>query len=222
MCRIGIVQPNPYHSRNVGHLFYQFGDMLTTINVDTIICQFLSNDIKFLNTFLHQLTHLVENFIHRSALVSPRDQGDGAVGTMAVATLANLYISIMWRRGQFSRTILTPHSTFLIPRYILQQLLVIELPVPAVYLRDFFLQVSEISFRQASHHEKFLYPSFRLCLCKLKDGVDALLLGIGDEATGIHDDDLPLRIIAIVGTMIAMSLHQAHQHLRVYQILRAS
>ena len=59
MGRIGIVQPDPFHSFNGCHLVHQLGDVLTAINVYTIICQLLCDDLKLLDTFFDQFSHLV-------------------------------------------------------------------------------------------------------------------------------------------------------------------
>ena len=105
---------------------------------------------------------------------------------------------------------------------VLQQLPVVELPIPAVDLRDFSLKVSQIALRETAHDEELLYSPFGLGLCKLEDGIDALLFGIGNEAAGIDDNDFTLGVVAIVRTLIAISLHQPHKHLAVNEILRAT
>ena len=75
---------------------------------------------------------------------------------------------------------------------VFQQLAVVELPVPAVDFWNLCLQVSQITLRQAAHDVKPFNAPFVLGLGKLQDGVDALLLGIGNEATGVDDDYLTL------------------------------
>ena len=217
VCRIGIVQSDPRHTRDISHLLNQFDNMLTAIDVHTIIGQFLSNDIEFLCTLLHQLAHLIKDLLHRTTLVATCNQRDSAIGTMTVTTLTDLYISIMWRGCDSSKTI--PHSSFLIPRQITQQILVVELPIPPINLRNLLLKVGEVTLREAAHYKELLNPALRLGLGKLKNRIDALLLGIGNEATGIHDDDFTLWVITIVGTMIAVGLHQAHQPFTVHKIL---
>ena len=217
VCRIGIVQSDPRHPRDISHLLNQFGNMLTTIDIHTIIGQFLGNDIEFLCALLHQLAYLIKNLLHRTTLVSTCNQRDSTIGTMTVTALTDFYIGIMWRGGNFSKAI--PRSSFLIPRQILQQILVVELPIPPIHLRNFLLKVCEITLRETAHHKELLNPALRLGLGKLKNRIDALFLGIGNEATGIHDDNLTLRIVTIVGTMIAVGLHQAHQPFTVHKIL---
>ena len=138
---------------------------------------------------------------------------------MTVTTFADLDIGIMAGRGDVT---LTLAGIKLLTFKILQKFLIVEFSVPAIHLGDFCLQLSQITLRETSHHKEFLYPALCLCLCELKDGVDTLLLRIVDESAGIHDDNFTLRVIAIVRTPIAVGLHQAHQHLTVYEVLRTS
>jgi hypothetical protein len=96
--------------------------------------------------------------------MAARNQWDGAIGTMTVATLTDLYIGIMGRGSDYSRkeergmrneitlegnicvrSILLPHSSFLIPRNIFQQVPIIKLPIPPVHLRNLLLKVGKVT-----------------------------------------------------------------------------
>ena len=103
-----------------------------------------------------------------------------------------------------------------------QQFLVVELPIPPIHLRNLTLQVGQVAFRETAHNVEPLNATLGLGLGKLQDGVDAFLLCVVDEAAGIDDHNLTLGVIAIMGTMEAVGLHQPHQHLAVNEILRAS
>ena len=101
----------------------------------------------------------------------------------------------------------------------IQQLLIVELAIPTIDLRNLFLQVCQIALGEAAHHKELLDTTLSLGLCKLQDGIDTFLFGVGYEAAGIDDNYLALRVVAIVRTVIAVGLHQAHEHLAVNEIL---
>jgi hypothetical protein len=137
---------------------------------------------------------------------------------MPITTLADFDIGIMAGRGNMA---LALANFEVLTLQVLQQFLVVKLPIPAIDLWNLCFEFCEVSLRQATHHKELLDSSFGLCLGEFKDGVDTLLLRIIDESAGIYNDDLTLRVIAIVRTLIAVGLHQAHQHLTVYEVLRA-
>ena len=83
---ISIVQTNPFNTRDISHLLYQFRNMLLTVNIDTIIGQLLRNDIKLLDALSDQIAHLIQNLLHRTTLMLARNQRYSTIGAMAVAT----------------------------------------------------------------------------------------------------------------------------------------
>ena len=144
MCRIGIVQTNPLYTFDICHLLYQFSDVLFAVDVDTIIGQFLGNDLKLLCSLADQPAHLVEDFIHRTTLMTTCYNRNGTVGTMAVATFGNLQIGIVARRGDMAMALFQIFKSLLILK-VSQQLLIIELTIPSVNLGNFLLQISQIT-----------------------------------------------------------------------------
>ena len=135
---------------------------------------------------------------------------------MAIAALTNLDICIMTWRGDMT---LTLASVILLAIQVFQKFLIIKFAVPAVNLGNLFLQVGQIALRKTTHHKEFLNTTFGLGLSKLQNGVDTLFLGIVDKTAGIYHYDFTLRVVAIVCTLIAVGLHQAHQSLAINQIL---
>ena len=83
--RIGIVQANPLNALYIGHLLYQLCYVLLAVQVDTIVGQLLGYDLKLLGALTDQIAHLVQNVLHRTTLVTTRNQRNGTIGTMAVA-----------------------------------------------------------------------------------------------------------------------------------------
>ena len=49
--RVGIMQPYPFHSFNVGYPFDQFGYTLLLVEVNTVECEFLSYNLELLHAF---------------------------------------------------------------------------------------------------------------------------------------------------------------------------
>ena len=104
MSRIGIVQSNPLNSLDIGHLLYQLCYVLLAVKVDTIVGQFLGNNLELLGALTDQIAHLLQNVFHRTTLVAARNQRNGAIGAMSVATLRNLQIGIMSWRSNVAET----------------------------------------------------------------------------------------------------------------------
>ena len=152
MCRIGIMQTNPLHALYLSHVLDQFGDMLLAVDIYTVVSQFLGNHIKLPGTLTHQIAHLIEYLIHRTALMPTRNQRDGTIGTMTVATLADLDIGIMARRGDVAMIFGILRSLrflrglrFLGVLQVVQQLPIVKLPLPPVDLRYLSLKVCQIA-----------------------------------------------------------------------------
>ena len=116
---------------------------------------------------------------------------------------------------------IVPRTSLLAFRKIIHQFPVVEFTIPSIYLRNLGFQVGKIAFREAAHHIEAFQAPLSLTLQLFQDGIDALFLGIGNEATGVYHHYLALRVVAIMGNTKAMSLEKSHQLLRIHQILRA-
>ena len=99
MSGIGIVETNPFDALDISHLFNEFCDMLLAVDINTVVSQFLSNDLKLARALTHQPAHLIQNLLHGTTLVATRNQWNGTIGTMAVAALTDFEIGIMLRRS---------------------------------------------------------------------------------------------------------------------------
>ena len=60
LVRIGIMKPDPFNSLYVSHTGNQFSDMVLSVKVDTIVSQFLLDNLKFLHTLGYKSLHLVQ------------------------------------------------------------------------------------------------------------------------------------------------------------------
>ena len=59
-------------------------------------------------------------------------------------------------------------------------------------------------------------------LSELQDSVDALLFGVADEAAGVDDGYLTMRVVAVVTATIACLGELVHESLGVNKVLRAT
>ena len=128
--RIGIMQANPLHSWNVGHTFHQFSNVLLTVNVNTIVRQFLGNDIQLLHALANQPAHLVKDFLHGTALVTPRNERNSTVSAMAVTALADFQVGIVPRGSQNALEFRRTRSNRITPITLITQTTPITLTTP--------------------------------------------------------------------------------------------
>ena len=117
------------------------------------------------------------------------DKRNGAICAAAVATLRNLDVSIVVRGGKMAALVAGRH--FCLTQF-LEQFFVVELAIELIHLRHLCLQFLLIALGEAAHHIELAQTSFFLRLNKLKNGVNAFLLGILDEAASVNHGYLAL------------------------------
>lgn len=120
------MQTNPLHSRNISHITDQVGDVMLSVEVNTIISQLLGYDLELLDALCHHITNLLKDLSLRTAYMFAGDDRDGTIGTMTVAALGYLDISIMTGSGEMAMTITGRNISL---AQLAQQLLVVELAV---------------------------------------------------------------------------------------------
>ena len=79
------MQSDPLYTLNVGHSFYEFGNVLTTVQINAVVGQLLGDNLQLSYSLTNQPAHLIEYLVHRSAPVAARNDRNGAVSTMPVA-----------------------------------------------------------------------------------------------------------------------------------------
>ena len=193
--------------------------MTLTVNIHTIICQFLCNNLKLLNTTFHKSAHLIQYFLLRTTHMLARNKRNGAICTTTVASLAYLYVCIMIRRCDMT---LARACRNLRLSKIRDKLHKVELAIILVHLRNLFLQFLLITLRQTSHNKEFAYASLLLCLYQLQYSVYTLQLGILNKSTCIHHNNLAFNAFCVVCAMIAGLLKFCQQGLAVNKVLRAT
>ena len=136
------MQPYPLHPRYVGHIADEVGNVPLAVNVQSIKGQLLSYHLKLADSIFHQPSHLSQDIFLRAALVAARDDGNGAVGTIPVAALADLHVGIVAGSSQRAHT---GTRRYLLFAQVSQQLHVVELAVVAIHLWNLALQVVHVT-----------------------------------------------------------------------------
>lgn len=217
--RIGVVQPDPFDTGDAGHAVDEFGQALAAVAVDAVVGEFLGNDLEFPHAACHEAAHLVEDFVDGSADVVAGDDGDGAVGALAVAAFRNLDVGVVGRGGQdtFEGDVFV--VTF---AEVAQQVGPVELAVELIDLGDFLAQFLEVAFGEAAHHVNAAEPAFFFELAEFEDHVDAFFLGVAYEAAGVDHGDVAVGLFGIVVGLIAEGFELAEQVFGVDKVLRTA
>ena len=84
---VGIVQAHPFHSRHFGDGLHQLCDASLMVQIHPIVGEFLCDDLELLHPLLHQQAHLLQYILHGAAAMAACDDGNGAIGASAVASL---------------------------------------------------------------------------------------------------------------------------------------
>ena len=100
LCGICVVQPQPLYSVNLGQAVHQRCYLRLAVEVSSIVCQILCQNLKLFNTNGNQIFNLCLNILYWAALVLSGDDRYGAIGACAVATLGYLQIGVVLRRGE--------------------------------------------------------------------------------------------------------------------------
>lgn len=156
LVRVRIVKAYPLHAGNVGHTLYELCDTRLSIDVDTVVSQFLLYNLKLLHALADKFPHLIEYILHLTASVRSRDERNGTVGAVAIAALRNLYVGIVVRCCQHAGRPL--HGDRAAQRLrivgrtdIIEELVIVELPVKLVDLRYLLSQLIAVTLRQTAH-----------------------------------------------------------------------
>ena len=216
LVRISVVQTNPLHTLYICDVRDKVGDMTFAVDVHSVVCQFLSDNLELLHATCHQFAYFLKYLLLRTADVLTSDNWYSTISTTAVATLANLYVGIVMRRSDMAST--RACRLFGLAE-VGKQLLEVELTIVLIHLRNFLFELLLIALRETTHHEEFAYLSLLLCLNEFKDGVYALLLCVFNEAACIDNNNFALDALRIVGAMISSLPEECHQLLAVDKVL---
>ena len=140
--RISIMQPYPLHARYIGHARDELCYLAVSVDIDAVVSQFLCYDLELPHPLCHEAPHLLQDILLRSAHMPARDDRYCAVGTMAVASLADFEVSVMRRCGD------EPHAAagrdFRLSK-VGKQLFVVELSVILIHLGYFLFQFRSVA-----------------------------------------------------------------------------
>ena len=176
----------------------------------------MGDDVKFLDAPLGQPLHFVKQLMHRNRRVAACDEWDGTEGAEPVAALRDLEIAVVaWG----SQAALVGQVVAVGVPKVGKHAFPVKLAVEAVHFGQSFDKVGAETFRQASHDKQLADSTLFLGLTQLEDGVDRLLLGIGDKAARVHHHCLTIDSAAVVAHAVACCLQLTHQVLAVHKIL---
>ena len=213
------MQTDPLDALDRRQLPAQPREAAFAVEVSAVARQLLGNDLKFLDALCHQALHFRHNVLDAAALLLACNNGDGAIGTVAVAALAYFEVGIMGGCGDPTFT-----GGFLVigSSEVGDYLLPVELPIKLVHLGQFRLQFLEVALRKATHHDELPQFALLLPLGKPENHVDAFLLRVADETASVHDGNVPRRLLGIVRHAEAVKLQLADELLAVNEVLAAT
>ena len=64
--RIGVMQPDPFHSRNICDRIYQFRQMMPAVKIHAVRRQILGYDIEFFYAAADQIAYFARDFLNRA------------------------------------------------------------------------------------------------------------------------------------------------------------
>ena len=189
----------------------------------------LSNDDKLLHPGIGQRLGLLQQMIHGAAAVAATKFGDDAEGAAVAASLGNLQIGGIGRRGDHPLpVVIGPVNPLKVLRPLPgHQLLhggnhigVAAGSQHAVHLGQFLTNVIGVALGQASGHQQLLQLAGLLELGQLQDIFNGLALGRLNKPAGIqHRHVSPLRLS---GDRVTCLAAQGHHLLGIHQVLRTA
>ena len=99
------MKSNPFYPFYVGNITNEVSNMTLPIYINTIISEFLRNNLKLFYAFCNQFFHFLKDFFFRTTCVFSRNQGDSTISALTIAAFRNFHVSIMARRCQMAPTI---------------------------------------------------------------------------------------------------------------------
>ena len=106
------MQTNPLHTFDICHFLDEFGNMLFSIDIHTIVGQLLGDHLKLFCSLSHQGAYFLQDLLHGTTLVLTSNNRNGAIGTMAVTALRDFDIGIVARGGQMAGATYSFYSAY--------------------------------------------------------------------------------------------------------------
>ena len=91
-----------------------------------------------------------------------------------------------------------------------------------VNLGNLLFEILFVAFRQAAHDKEMVDFAGLFGPDKTENGVDRLLFGIADKATGVDDDNLGVCRVGVVNDIEIVATKLRHQMFRIDKVLRAT
>ena len=182
--RVRVVDTNPFDLLYLGQPLYEFSQSTPAIEVKTVIGSILGNQHQFLDSSCCKLTRLLDQLFHRDGTVASADIRDGAIGAVPVAALGNLEICRTRAAvGRDAELLQAPVRGNLKP---LEYGVEVASPEPGVHLRDKLRHFLGVALTQAAEDGYLPHQALLFEFNRSQNGIYAFLLGVTDEAAGIH------------------------------------
>ena len=130
------MKSNPFYPFYVGNITNEVSNMTLPIYINTIISEFLRNNLKLFYAFFNQFFYFLKDFFFRATCVFSRNQGDSTISALTIAAFRNFHVCIMARCCQMTATIARRNIGL---TKICQQLLIIEFAIKLVYFWNLLL-----------------------------------------------------------------------------------
>ena len=227
---IAVQNPNPYKTLYPAQLFQKLRQRFMSVDILPVYRSLLRHQNQFFHTLIRKRLRLLQQTFHRNAPVRSPHLRNNAVSAVFIASLRYLQISKMATGGQ--------NTLFIRKRFFVQTMIAVlrfsnkssiqnfwklfdcGSTDHGIHLFDFLPDLLLISLCQTSrHNEHFYLPAF-LQFRHLQNGVDTLLLGIPDEAAGIHD--CGVRLVFVIRKAVAVLCQHTEHPLGIHQIFITS
>ena len=175
------------------------------IEIEAVVGGILADDDDFLHAVGHELLGFGDEFVDGTRAVGTADEGDGAVGTGAVAAFGNLEVGVVRRSGEVAMGVGEAEEFG---------------TMPFVDFGHLVLQLLHVALDEASADDEtgaVVAAFFGGDL--VEDGVDALLLGIADETAGVDDDGVAVVALAVEEDSVAFGGETAGEFFAIDGVL---
>ena len=212
------MQADPVDALDIAQLCEEFAQVALLVDVESIVGEVLCDQDQLLHPFRCQTFCVGHQLFRGRAHVFATHERYGAEGALTVAALTDLEVREVGRCGEQP----LPHQFVLVVGLqCLQQPREVTRTEPCIHLWDLGHQLRRVALAEAAGHVHLLHQTLVLRLGVAEDSVDALLLGIVDEAAGIDHHHVVLTAVALMVHGDPVGLQLGHQHFAVEGVLGA-
>ena len=226
LLRITVENADPENPGNLSKPAKQQVQRFLSIEIQTVEGSLLGDKDQLLHTGFRQTLCLFRQFLHGNTSIGSAHLWNDTIGTVFVAALCDLQISVMSAGSEHSvlhscgSTAQFPEEIRFLPchcaLYCRHDILDGHGAYHRIHFRDLTADVRGVALSQTARHHQSLQLSRFLQLCQLQDSLNALLLGISDKAAGIYHSNIRLGLV--IGKGISLLPQKSQHHLCIHQI----